>query len=563
VQVVQQLLELPSSLLVVNLAQTPNWDLASEMVSMNSRTFRTAKQCKWRYENIVGPREEGKLFYESALSPTSSSSKKKKSQKTFIKITPPSPSKASRYLKTSQLMTQDNNAQASQYYYTKFDAIKAIANKRAPTSKPMTVTPSVKLNKQAGIFTEYGINYDSPMPATAIAQLRQERLTQERKRILAQHQQSMQASGLLSSPGPGGGVPQQVASSPATPTPPSTPSSTTPTGAATPDNKPGGTTVMRGYVPANSAAASSLLEAQKRAAAASAQQQVAAAQQALQQGSSSPQKTIRPQEFLVLQKTPQQSNTQGSQQQQQQQQPAIQMMSPKPPLLVHNQTLVALSQASPTTHIVTSTGSKTPTLQRTLTMQDLVSSSPSAQSPTQQQQQQQPTLVSLTAPTKVLGTVTTPTAFVQTSAAGTRLASLGGPSTVGGGSPTTGQLVNNKPAASGAPPPLQVQYIRQGNVIRSQPVISTASQQVAAAAAAGGGGGGAGKEGIKRIQVVSSSSAPLLPVVVSSSAGGAIFTQATTPASGITASALTQQKVRVISQSIIGRVVVLEINNNN
>jgi E1A-binding protein p400 len=42
------MLELPLSLLVVNLAQTPNWDLAAEIVNMTSRTFRNPKQCKWR-----------------------------------------------------------------------------------------------------------------------------------------------------------------------------------------------------------------------------------------------------------------------------------------------------------------------------------------------------------------------------------------------------------------------------------------------------------------------------------------------------------------------------------
>ncbi|XP_021954561.1 helicase domino isoform X3 [Folsomia candida] len=189
-QTIQSLLELPLSLLVVNLAQTPNWELAAEIVNMTSRTYRTAKHCKWRYENIVGPREEGKLLYDSpCLSPTSPTKKSKKA-KTFIKITPPSPSKAARYLKTSQLVAQDNNSQLTNFFLQKFETIKSTSIKKAPVAKVVSGTPMIKTsnNKQAAIFSEHGINYDSPMLATSIAQSRIERLTLERKKILQQQQ---------------------------------------------------------------------------------------------------------------------------------------------------------------------------------------------------------------------------------------------------------------------------------------------------------------------------------------------------------------------------------------
>lgn len=202
------MLELPLSLLVVNLAQTPNWELAAEIVNMTSRTYRTAKHCKWRYENIVGPREEGKLLYDSpVLSPTSPTKKSKKA-KTFIKITPPSPSKASRYLKTSQLVAQDNNSQLSNFFIQKFDTIKSISNKRQPTAKPMSVAPMVKSSKQAGIFSEHGIAYDAPLSASHIAQARAERLANERKKqilagftVVSQPVPQVQAQGQGQTPG--------------------------------------------------------------------------------------------------------------------------------------------------------------------------------------------------------------------------------------------------------------------------------------------------------------------------------------------------------------------------
>jgi hypothetical protein len=72
------------------------------------------------------------------------------------------------------------------FFSQKFETIKNISAKRAPAAKPVTNTPTVKTNKQAAIFAEHGITYDTPMPATAIALARFERLTLERKKILAQ-----------------------------------------------------------------------------------------------------------------------------------------------------------------------------------------------------------------------------------------------------------------------------------------------------------------------------------------------------------------------------------------
>lgn len=60
-QAVKQLLELPLNLTIVSPAHTPNWDLVSDVVNSCSRIYRSPKQCRNRYENVIIPREEGKV----------------------------------------------------------------------------------------------------------------------------------------------------------------------------------------------------------------------------------------------------------------------------------------------------------------------------------------------------------------------------------------------------------------------------------------------------------------------------------------------------------------------
>lgn len=60
-QAVKQLLELPLNLAIVSPAHTPNWDLVSDVVNSCSRIYRSPKQCRNRYENVIIPREEGKV----------------------------------------------------------------------------------------------------------------------------------------------------------------------------------------------------------------------------------------------------------------------------------------------------------------------------------------------------------------------------------------------------------------------------------------------------------------------------------------------------------------------
>lgn len=197
--------ELPINLMVINAGQTPNWDFAHETVNSVGLTHRTAKQCKWRFDQVVGPREEGKIVLEGPSSNTNSSTdpaspssvgtgtgkkKKTKAPPSFIKINPPSPSKANRPMKLSQMMIMDNNSQYGDLFIKKFDTIKAIANKRAPTTKPVTVASQVKTrDKQIQSVTEMGVNYDVPLSAMAIAQARYDRMQQERKKLELQRQQ--------------------------------------------------------------------------------------------------------------------------------------------------------------------------------------------------------------------------------------------------------------------------------------------------------------------------------------------------------------------------------------
>lgn len=61
-QAVKQLLELPLNLTIVSPAHTPNWDLVSDVVNSCSRIYRSPKQCRNRYENVIIPREEGKVI---------------------------------------------------------------------------------------------------------------------------------------------------------------------------------------------------------------------------------------------------------------------------------------------------------------------------------------------------------------------------------------------------------------------------------------------------------------------------------------------------------------------
>uniref|UniRef100_A0A8C7MJ98 E1A binding protein p400 n=1 Tax=Oncorhynchus kisutch TaxID=8019 RepID=A0A8C7MJ98_ONCKI len=150
-QALKQLLELPLNLTIMSPAHTPNWDLVSDVVNSCSRIYRSPKQCRNRYENVIIPREEGK-------------------------------SKNSRPLRTCQIYTQDDNATHIQLYNSRFELMKIIASKRSPPIKPLLgMNPFQKNPKHASVLAESGIGYDKPLPPIQVASQRAERIAKEKK----------------------------------------------------------------------------------------------------------------------------------------------------------------------------------------------------------------------------------------------------------------------------------------------------------------------------------------------------------------------------------------------
>lgn len=178
-QAVKQLLELPLNLTIVSPAHTPNWDLVSDVVNSCSRIYRSPKQCRNRYENVIIPREEGKLMYEA---------NPKKKTKSIYK------SKNSRPLRTCQIYTQDDNATQIQLYNSRFELMKIIASKRSPPIKPLLgMNPFQKNPKHASVLAESGISYDKPLPPIQVASQRAERIAKEKK-ALAEQQKAQQVA---------------------------------------------------------------------------------------------------------------------------------------------------------------------------------------------------------------------------------------------------------------------------------------------------------------------------------------------------------------------------------
>lgn len=179
--VIQNLQGLPLNLMVISPGHTPNWDLVADIVNQSSRTYRSPKQCRWRYEAVIVPREEGKLI---------DSPKKQKKSKNLLKTA----MKNSRTPRTAQLYQNDNNSSFIKLTKMKFDAIKtALAKKQPQLKKYMGNTP---LNqKHLMVLNEMGIvNYDlSPSPID-IAHRCYERLIQDRNMAQQkmEHQVKMQ-----------------------------------------------------------------------------------------------------------------------------------------------------------------------------------------------------------------------------------------------------------------------------------------------------------------------------------------------------------------------------------
>ncbi|KAI9564810.1 hypothetical protein GHT06_008551 [Daphnia sinensis] len=217
-QAVQNLLELPLNLVVLTPAHTPNWDLVADMVNSYSRSYRSPKQCRNRYFHVILPREEGKAAIDS-------SPKKIKKTKS---LQPPIPTKTgNRQMRTSQLFAADGNNSFTTVWHQKFETLKSIFHKKAPTNRSMLTGSGASANrnatnaKHAQVLQEAGISYDTPLNPVQVAAVRAERIAQKQKAAVAmaeqvQVQQQQQRLANLSTASP------TVSGAPGTPSSPAT-----------------------------------------------------------------------------------------------------------------------------------------------------------------------------------------------------------------------------------------------------------------------------------------------------------------------------------------------------
>lgn len=181
--IIQNMQALPLNLLLLSPGHTPNWDFVADVVNQISRVYRPPKQCRYRYEAVIVPREEGKLIENP----------KKQPKKTKNPFKPPSPPKTIRALRTSQLFINDNNNAFTKLMKSNFDFIKAAYMKRAPQLKQILVNPSMKNPKHAAVLSEFGVtNYDQPLSPVDIAARRAEKMKERNRNLPGTIQQQQQ-----------------------------------------------------------------------------------------------------------------------------------------------------------------------------------------------------------------------------------------------------------------------------------------------------------------------------------------------------------------------------------
>ena len=196
-QAVISLQEMPLSLSANSPAHISNWDMVSDMVNAVSKCYRSPRQCRTRYETTVLPREEGKILYND-ITPT----KKQKKTGKLIKGIEKKPS-ISKPMKTSVLFKQDNNNAWSTQFSSRFQTIKAIANKRTPTTKPLLVNSTQRNPKHASVLAEFGVDYDNPLNPVSVAANRADRILRDKQRnqqAAAQAQLSVQQPNVTAVP---------------------------------------------------------------------------------------------------------------------------------------------------------------------------------------------------------------------------------------------------------------------------------------------------------------------------------------------------------------------------
>ncbi|KAL8561066.1 hypothetical protein ACOMHN_031010 [Nucella lapillus] len=167
-QAVSDCCHLPLNLTGHQNGHIPNWDLVADVVNSVSRTHRSIKQCRARYENVIIPREEGRILYD--VSPR----KQKKNKSTYK-------TKNNRPMKTSQLFTQDNYSSITLLYSLRFDSVKSMAAKRPAPTRQTLNNPSMKNPKHLAVLQDNNINYDQPLNPLQVAAIRAERILREKK----------------------------------------------------------------------------------------------------------------------------------------------------------------------------------------------------------------------------------------------------------------------------------------------------------------------------------------------------------------------------------------------
>ncbi len=94
-------------------------------------------------------------------------------------------------MRTSQIFSVDNNNSFSTVWHQKFETLKSIFHKKAPTNRSMLTGSSAAANrsatnaKHALVLQEAGISYETPLNPVQVAAVRAERIAQKQKAAAA------------------------------------------------------------------------------------------------------------------------------------------------------------------------------------------------------------------------------------------------------------------------------------------------------------------------------------------------------------------------------------------
>ncbi|XP_042903379.1 helicase domino isoform X2 [Parasteatoda tepidariorum] len=174
-QVIQDIQSIPLNLTILLPGHLPNWDMAGEAVHAVCQNFRSAKSCKIRYENVVIPREEGKILYDT------NPKKQKKTKGIYKKSVDVFQTKNNRPMKTSQLYIQDNNGTFSKIINDRFKLLAETIVKRKTVERPsFSLAP-----KNPKPPENPAINFDVPLSPKKIACNRAERIARDKQKNMA------------------------------------------------------------------------------------------------------------------------------------------------------------------------------------------------------------------------------------------------------------------------------------------------------------------------------------------------------------------------------------------